>query len=82
MWPSLAAGILPLLIAGAADVLIGPSAARWAFVLALLTPAVVALLHVPRFGRRAAWIAVAGYLLALLLAAVATVVAFSALDGS
>ena len=84
VWPILVAGVLPVCLVVAADVLLGPSSGATPVVqaLAVLSPLLVALGFVPRVGRRAWWIAVGGVLVAALLAAILTIAAFSALDGS
>lgn len=69
--PSCAVGILPLVLVGAADALLGPwsdSTDAVYLLQAILGPPLLALFFVPRFGRRAIWIAAGGVLVAVLFA--------------
>lgn len=81
MGPSCVAGILPLCVVAGADVLFGP----WSddtdavyYLQAVLGPPLIALMFVPRLGRRAVWVAVGGVFVALLLM-LALLIAFAAL---
>jgi hypothetical protein len=69
--PSCVVGILPLILVGSADALFGPwrdSTDAVYYLQAILGPPLLALFFVPRFGRRAIWVAAGGVLVAVLFA--------------
>ncbi len=68
--PSCVAGVLPLCLVFGADAVFGPWTDDTDYVYyaqAIVGPPLIALLFVPHFGRRAAWVAAGGVIVAMLL---------------